>query len=147
MRSFPRGGGLLEAFGEYVSSRPALVRRLAIHAFVLMAGLFLLLARTSPALAADNGHGQGKAQDHTSASAVMNRHDSPSANNQQHIGGGGDGKGNGGKGNGSGGAAPSTSSGGRHSSEREDTKTGATSHAPSPARSRCQSPNHRKGPN
>src|SRR3981081_1907903 len=99
MRSFPRGGGLFEAFGEFVASRPALVRRLAVHAFVLMASLFLLLARTSPALAADNSQGQGKAQDHTSASAVMNRQDSPSANNQQHIGGGGDGKGSGGKGN------------------------------------------------
>src|ERR1700682_6036756 len=102
MRSFPRGGGHLEAFGEYVSTRPALVRRLAVHAFVLVAGLFLLLARTSPALAADN-NGQGKAQDHTSASAMMNRQDSPSASNQQGIGGGGDGKGNGGKGNGRGG--------------------------------------------
>src|SRR5256885_14057584 len=91
-RSFPRGGGHLEAFGEFLASRPVLARRLAVNAFVLMAGLLLMLARTSPALASDNSHGQGKAQDHTSASAVAQRHDSQSAHNEQTIGGGGNGK-------------------------------------------------------
>src|SRR5256885_8040225 len=85
--TFPRGGGHLEAFGEFLASRPALARRLVVNAFVLMAGLLLMLARTSPALASDNGHGQGKAQDHTSASAMAHRHDSPTARNEHQIGG------------------------------------------------------------
>src|SRR5438105_11759644 len=99
-RSFPRGGGHLEAFGEFLASRPVLARRLAVNGFVLMAGLLLMLARTSPALAADNGHGQGKAQDHTSASAVAQRHDSQTAHDEQTIGGDGDGKKGKGKGEG-----------------------------------------------
>src|SRR5579864_1447615 len=104
-RSYPRGGGHLEAFGEYLASRPVLARRLAVNAFVLMAGVFLMLARTSPALAADNSHGQGKAQDRTSASAVVQRHDTPAAHGSHDIGGG-DGNGNGnGDGKGSGSAA------------------------------------------
>src|SRR2546422_9796164 len=101
-RSFPRGGGHLEAFGEFLASRPVLARRLAVNAFVLMAGLLLMLARTSPALASDNSHGQGKARDHTSASAVAQRQDSPTAKNESHVGGG-DGDSSGGKGKGGGG--------------------------------------------
>src|SRR2546425_7739459 len=101
-RSFPRGGGHLEAFGDFLASRPVLARRLAVNAFVLMAGLLLMLARTSPALAADSSQGQGKAHDHTSASAVAHRQDSPTAKNESHIGGG-DGDGSGGKGKGGGG--------------------------------------------
>src|ERR1700716_3780314 len=83
----------LDTFGEFLASRPALVRRLVVNAFVLMAGVLLMLARTSPALAADNSHGQGKAQDRTSASAVAQRHDSPSHSSDQDIHGGGDGDG------------------------------------------------------
>src|ERR1700674_5281747 len=85
----------LDTVGEFLASRPALARRLAVNAFVLMAGLFLMLARTSPALAADNSHGQGKAQDRTSASAVVQRHDDASHSSDHQIGGsgGGDGKG------------------------------------------------------
>src|SRR6202171_5335689 len=78
----------LETVGAFIASRPALVRRLVVNAFVLMAGVLLMLARTSPALAADNSHGQGKAQDRTSASAVTQRHDSPSHSSDQQIGGG-----------------------------------------------------------
>src|SRR5207244_10870770 len=106
-RSFPRGGGHLEAFGEFLASRPVLARRLAVNAFVLMAGLLLMLARTSPALASDNSNGQGKARDHTSASAVPQRQDSPTAKNESHVDGcdgdssGGKGKGGGGTGSGS----------------------------------------------
>src|SRR5438876_4221404 len=101
-RSFARGGGHLEAFGEFLASRPVLARRLAVNAFVLMAGLLLMLARTSPALASDNSHGQGKARDHTSASAVAQRQDSPTAKNESHVGGG-DGDSSGRKGRGGGG--------------------------------------------
>src|ERR1700674_3794120 len=85
----------LETFGEFVASRPALVRRLALNAFILMAGLFLMLARTSPALAADNSHGQGKSQDHTSASAVAQRQEDPNHSREHQIGGGGGGGGQG----------------------------------------------------
>src|SRR5439155_7040811 len=109
--TFPRGGGHLEAFGEFLASRPVLARRLAINGFVLMAGLLLMLARTSPALAADNGHGQGKAHDHTSASAVAQRQDSQTAHNEQQIGGDGDGS-KGGKGKGEGGTAGKSHTGG-----------------------------------
>src|SRR2546429_5226328 len=98
--TFPRGGGHLEAFGEFLASRPVLARRLALNGFVLMTGLLLMLARTSPALAADNGQGQGKARDHTSASAVAQRQDSQTAHNEQTIGGDGDGKKGKGKGEG-----------------------------------------------
>ncbi len=85
----------MRAFGEYLASRPVLARRLAVNAFVLMAGVFLMMARTSPALAADNSHGQGKAQDRTSASAVVHRQDSPMVKGDYQIGGDGnsDGKG------------------------------------------------------
>ena len=72
-----------------------------------------MLARTSPALAADSGHGQGKAHDQTSASAVANRHDSPTAKEDQQIGGAGDGskgKGKGGGGTTGSGAATGGSS-------------------------------------
>jgi hypothetical protein len=62
-----------------------------------MAGLFLMLARTSPALAADNSHGQGKAQDRTSASAVVQRYDSSSHSSEHQIGGSGGGDGDKGK--------------------------------------------------
>src|ERR1700704_4768242 len=110
----------LETFGEFVASRPALIRRLAINAFVLMAGLFIMLARTSPALAADNSHGQGKSQDRTSAAAVAQRHDSPGHTTDQEIGGSGGGDGNNGKskpktggtGNGGASAAPAAKSSG-----------------------------------
>src|SRR3979411_248587 len=88
----------LETFGELLASRPALVRRLVLNAFVVMAGLFIMLARTSPALAADNSHGQGKSHDRTSASAVIHKHDSPSHNSDQEIGGGGGDGGDGGNG-------------------------------------------------
>src|SRR3981081_3819685 len=81
----------LETFGEFLASRPALVRRLVVNALVLMAGVLLMLARTSPALAADNSHGQGKSQDRTSASAVAQRHDSPTHQSDHQIGGSGDG--------------------------------------------------------
>jgi hypothetical protein len=66
---------------------------LAVNAFVLMAGVFLMLARTSPALAADNSHGQGKAQDHSSASAVVQRHDDAAHSSDHPIGGSGGGGG------------------------------------------------------
>src|SRR2546430_16289760 len=49
----------------------ARARRLVVSFFVLLAIAVIMLARTSPALAADHGHGQGKARDHTSASAVV----------------------------------------------------------------------------
>src|ERR1700730_3366775 len=81
----------LETFGELLASRPALVRRLVVNAFVLMAGLFIMLARTSPALAADNSHGQAKSHDRTSSSAVVQRHDSPGHGSDHEIGGGGGG--------------------------------------------------------
>src|ERR1700737_4437776 len=79
----------LETFGEFIASRPALVRRLVVNALVLMAGVLLMLARTSPALAADNSHGQGKSQDSSSASAVASRQDSPSHSSDHEIGGDG----------------------------------------------------------
>src|ERR1700738_4140031 len=80
----------LETFGELLAGRPALVRRLVVNAFVVMAGLFIMLARTSPALASDNSHGQGKAHDRTSASAVTQRQESPSHSNENNVGGGDD---------------------------------------------------------
>src|ERR1700730_5145757 len=100
----------LETFGELLASRPALVRRLVVNAFVLMAGLFIMLARTSPALAADNSHGQGKSHDRTSSSAVVQRHDSPGHSSDQEIGGGG------GDGNDGNGASKSKSTGAGSSS-------------------------------
>src|SRR2546428_1672998 len=124
-RSFPRGGGHLEAFGEFLASRPVLARRLAVNAFVLMAGLLLMLARTSPALASDDSHGQGKARDHTSASAVAQRQDSPTAKNESHIGGG-DGDGSGGKGKGGGGTG-----GGSQAKAGGSSQTSGTSQASS----------------
>src|SRR5438105_13421160 len=102
-RSFPRGGGHLEAFGEFLASRPVLARRLAVNAFVLMAGLLLMLARTSPALGSDNSNGRGKARDHTSASAVAQRQASATAEAQSR-GGGSDGDGSAGDGSGGSGA-------------------------------------------
>src|SRR5690348_12408288 len=83
-------------------------------AFVVLAGLLLMLARTSPALASDNGHGQGKAQDHTSASAVSHRQDSPTARHEQTHGGG-DGSGGSG-GSGGGGTGKSGATGAGHTS-------------------------------
>src|SRR5256885_5502213 len=116
-----------------MSSLSVQARRLIVSAFVLFAGLLLMLARTSPALAADSGHGQGKAQDHTSASAVSNRHDSPTAKEDQHIGGGGDGGGKGKGGGGTGGSKPWPSNGGSSSHTSGGSKTGsgtpASSHA------------------
>jgi len=85
--------GTMDSFVDFVPSRTSLIRRLIINASVLLAAGFLILSRTSPALAADNGHGQGKAHDHTSASAVANRHDTAKASNQEHIGGGAGGEG------------------------------------------------------
>ncbi|MGH7760256.1 MAG: hypothetical protein ACREOY_02405, partial [Candidatus Dormibacteraceae bacterium] len=70
---------------------------MAVNAFILMAGLFLMLARTSPALAADNSHGQGKAHDRTSASAVVQRHNDASHSSDHQIGGSGGGDGDKGK--------------------------------------------------
>src|SRR5438132_12100796 len=110
-RSFPRGGGHLEACGEFLASRPALARRLVVNALILMAGLLLMLARTSPALASDNSNGQGKAQDHTSASAMTHRQDSPTAKSEQNIGGGGGSGGDGGGKAGSGGSGKAASGG------------------------------------
>ena len=117
----------MEAFGEFLASRPVLGRRLALNGFVLMAGLLLMLARTSPALASDNGHGQGKAQDHTSASAVAQRHDSQSAHNEQTVGGDGDGKKGKGKGEGGTGSGSHTNGSSGHTSGSD--KTGGTSNA------------------
>src|SRR5450759_4122114 len=89
----------LDTFGEFVAIRPALrpalIRRLGVSAFVLMAVLFLMLALTSPALAADNSHGQGKDQDRTTASAVVQRSDGPGHSTDQQIGGSGGGEGDG----------------------------------------------------
>jgi hypothetical protein len=96
----------LDTIGEFVASRPALIRRLAINVFVLMAVFFLMLARTSPALAADNSHGQGKAQDRTTSSAVVQRHDSPGVSTDQQIGGSGGGDGGKAKTKGGGGSSP-----------------------------------------
>src|SRR5207237_1983584 len=131
-RSFPRGGGHLEAFGEFLASRPVLARRLALNGFVLMAGLLLMLARTSPALASDNGHGQGKAQDHTSASAVAQRHDSQSAHNEQTIGGDGDGKKGKGKGEGGTGSGSHTNGSSSHTSGSGKSRGSSTAAAKTP---------------
>ena len=100
----------LETFGDFLASRPALVRRLVVNAFVLMAGVLLMLARTSPALAADNSHGQGKSQDRTSASAVVQRTDSPGHKSDHQIGGSGDGNNNKAKGGSSSQPAPKAAS-------------------------------------
>ena len=87
----------MDTVNELLASRPALVRRLVVNAFVVMAGLFIMLARTSPALAADNSHGQGKSHDSTSSSAVTQRHNGPGHQTDQEIGGSGGGDGNNGK--------------------------------------------------
>src|SRR3989442_682784 len=127
-RSFPRGGGHLEAFGEFLASRPVLARRLAVNAFVLMAGLLLMLARTSPALASDNSNGQGKARDHTSASAVAQRQDSPTAKNESHVGGG-DGDSSGGEGKGRGGTRNGSQAEASRSSRAAPSRTAAQTQA------------------
>jgi len=74
------------------------MQRVAIKLFVLMAGVVLMLARTSPALAADS-HDKSKPSDKTSASVVVNRSDHTHVTSDHPIGGGGggDGKGDGGK--------------------------------------------------
>src|SRR6266581_4040504 len=100
----------LDTFGEFLTRRPVFVRRLAVNAFVLMAGVLLMLARTSPALAADNSHGQGKSQDRTSASAVVQRTDSPGHKSDHQIGGSGDGDKNKAKGGSSSQPAPKAAS-------------------------------------
>src|SRR5256885_4469839 len=150
-RSFPRGGGHLEAFGEFLASRPVLARRLAVNAFVLMAGLLLMLARTSPALASDNSHGQGKARDHTSASAVAQRQDSPTAKNESHVGGG-DGDSSGGKGKGGGGTGSGSQAKAGGSSQTSGTSQASSqaSHSNSSSQSSqssssSQSSNHASG--
>src|SRR2546429_8136276 len=82
---------------EGVRSWTPPLHRVATRLLVLAAVVVIMLARTSPALAADHGHGQGKARDHTSASAVAQRPDGSSARPGQHVGGsGGDGSGGGG---------------------------------------------------
>src|SRR5256885_3947891 len=130
--TFPRGGGHLEAFGEFLASHPVLARRLALNGFVLMAGLLLMLARTSPALASDNGHGQGRAQDHTRASAVAQGHDSQSAHNEQTIGGDGDGKKGKGKGKGEGGTGSGSHSQGSSSHTSGSGTSSGSGHSAAP---------------
>src|SRR5260370_37993068 len=62
-----------------------------------MAGLLLMLARTSPALAADSHGDKGKAAtDKTSASVVVHRSDPAPAQSDHPIGGGGGRAGSGG---------------------------------------------------
>jgi hypothetical protein len=48
----------LDKYGGIATTRPALLRHLVRDAMVLGAGALLMLARTSPALAADTGQGQ-----------------------------------------------------------------------------------------
>ena len=78
---------------EFVSDGSRLLRRLVVCAAVVIAGVLLMLARSSPALAADS-HSK---VDSKSSSATSQRHDSPSNQHEQEIGGDGDiGRGSGG---------------------------------------------------
>ncbi|HTE83353.1 MAG TPA: hypothetical protein VK821_01305, partial [Dehalococcoidia bacterium] len=64
----------MDTFGEFTASRPSLMHRVAVKLFIVMAGVLLMLARTSPALAADSHADKGKAAtDKTSASVVVHR--------------------------------------------------------------------------
>ena len=99
----------MDTFGEFTASRPSLLRSVAVKLFVFMAGVLLMLARTSPALAADSHGDKGKAAtDKTSASLVVHRSDPAPAKSDHPIGGGAGGDGSGGgkdKNSGSGGAS------------------------------------------
>ena len=83
----------METTGNYLFVRPPLGQRVAVKSCVFVAGVVLMLARTSPVLAADN-HGTNKGANKTNA-AVVQRSDSPPAKTDHQIGGGGDGKGDG----------------------------------------------------
>src|SRR5712691_6634444 len=91
-----RGGVHLDNIGDFLTVRPPLGQRVAVKSCVFVAGVVLMLARTSPALAADNHHDHKG--DNKSNAAVVQRSDSPPAKTDHEIGGGGgtgDGKGNG----------------------------------------------------
>ena len=61
----------MDTFGEFSSSRPSVMHRVAVKLFVFMAGVLLMLARTSPALAADSHGDKGKASsDHSSEASA-----------------------------------------------------------------------------
>jgi hypothetical protein len=62
--------GILEAASTYLSSLSAFARGLIVCAFVLMAGLLLMLVRTSPALASDSIHGQSNGANASPATAA-----------------------------------------------------------------------------
>src|SRR3979411_1848650 len=82
------GGVHLETSGDFLSVRPPLGQRVAIKSCVFVAGVVLMLARTSPAMAADTSHGTNKGGNKTNA-AVVQRTDSPPANPSQGTNKGG----------------------------------------------------------
>jgi len=79
------------SFVEALSDVPRLLRKFVVWVAILIAGTLLMLARSSPALAADS---HGKSDNAKQGAATAQRHDAPSHQHDQEIGGGG-GKGNG----------------------------------------------------
>src|SRR5882762_2205617 len=55
------GGVHLDTIGDFLTVRPPLGQRVAVKSCVFVAGVVLMFARTSPALAADNHQNSHKA--------------------------------------------------------------------------------------
>ena len=115
----------METSGEFLAVRPPLGQRVAVKSCVFVAGVVLMLARTSPALAADTHHGTNKGGG-TSNAAVVQRTDTAPSKSDQTVGGG-DGKGDGkDKGKGSSSAGASTVS--AKSSNKESGENNSDGH-------------------
>src|SRR5260221_5252035 len=71
---------------RHVLDGPRLLRKFVVWAAIFIAGALLMLARSSPALAADSHdkHDNGK-----QSSATSQRNDAPSHQHDQEVGGGG----------------------------------------------------------
>src|SRR6202040_417728 len=89
---YPTGGdGLDHSFVEYLSGGQRVFRKLLVVLAIFIAGSLLMLARSSPALAADT---HGKSDNSKQGAATAQKNETPAAHNDQGIGGG-DGKGTG----------------------------------------------------
>src|ERR1700680_4803757 len=88
------GGELLDALDDFIHCRSPLAQRLAMTGAVVSAAALLMLARTSPALAADSQSHDHKG-DKTAAAVVQKMDVAPVKEGHQIGGTGGDGNGDG----------------------------------------------------
>ncbi len=80
------------SFVGSIARAPRLLRQVVVSLAIFLCGVMLMLARSSPAIAADS---HSKDDHGKQSSATAQRHEGPSQHHDQEIGGSGGGNGNG----------------------------------------------------